>query len=125
LKGELLKTLTDSFTLSSVDKKTRMKSNSIYKTQLKPYLARGHDWMFTHTSTILDRFLEEEEKMERLSVLWKKINQLDSFDKRIFHLKYDVNFRQIRTNKRLGILMCCTEEHIRKMFLEKKESFIK
>jgi hypothetical protein len=45
--------------------------------------------------------------------MWGKINNLDSFSKRIIYLKYDFDFNKIRSNKHIGQLMCCSEENIR------------
>ena len=34
--------------------------------------------------------------------------------KRIFYLKYNIDFKPIRSNKQVATLMCCSEECIRK-----------
>ena len=40
-------------------------------------------------------------------------SKLDTFSKRVFYYKYDMNFKSIRSNKVIAELMCCSEEKIR------------
>jgi len=136
IKGELLKTLTNSYALSSIDKKIRIKSKTnfsseeliSYNENLKPNLV-GYDesWKFdkiTKNNDILSDFLKTEEKNNKIMDMWKKINKLDAFSKRIFYLKYDYEFNKIRSNKHISILMCCSEETIRKKLLESLKTIL-
>jgi hypothetical protein len=43
---------------------------------------------------------------------------LTPFLKRIFYLKYDIDFKTIRSNKNIANLMCCSEECIRKNLIK-------
>ena len=138
VKGELLKTLTNSYALSSVDKKIRIKSKAnlsseeliIYKQNLRPYLVSyNENWKFdklsnTNEDYILNNFLQSEEKTQKIVNMWNKINELDAFSKRIFYLKYDYEFNVIRSNKHIGILMCCSEETIRKKLINSLKTIL-
>jgi DNA-directed RNA polymerase sigma subunit (sigma70/sigma32) len=55
-------------------------------------------------------------KYENNYELWVKLNELDPFIKRCLHLKYSYNFEQIRTNKQVAEMMCCSSETIRKTY---------
>jgi len=37
--------------------------------------------------------------------------------KRIFYLKYSIDFKSIRSNRHVAELMCCSEEYIRKSLI--------
>jgi len=138
VKGELLKTLTNSYALSSVDKKIRIKSKAnlsseeliIYKQNLRPYLVSyNENWKFDKLSNsnedyILNNFLQSEEKTQKIVNMWNKINELDAFSKRIFYLKYDYEFNVIRSNKHISILMCCSEETIRKKLINSLKTIL-
>ena len=46
--------------------------------------------------------------------IWNVINDvLDPFSKKIFNYKYDYFFNEINSNKKIGYLMCCSEETVR------------
>ena len=127
IKGELLKTLTNSHALSGVDKKIRTKSKAklsskeliAYKQNLIPYLVSyNENWKFDKMhkpdqDNILNSVIKKEEKGEKIINMWNKVNELNSFSKRVFHLKFDEEFNKIRSNKHISILMCCSEENIR------------
>jgi DNA-directed RNA polymerase specialized sigma subunit len=127
IKGELLRTLTNSLTLSSIDKKIRIKNKSNlsqdeltkYKQNLKPLLVSyNENWKFDKMykpdqDNILNSVIKKEEKGEKNIHIWSKVNKLNSFSKRVFHLKFDEEFNKIRSNKHISILMCCSEENIR------------
>ena len=40
-------------------------------------------------------------------------SKLDTFSKRVFFYKYDIDFNSIRSNKIVAELMCCSEEKVR------------
>lgn len=127
VKGELLRTLTNSHALSGLDKKIRIKSKSTlskdelikYKQNLKPLLVSyNENWKFDkmnkqNQDNILNNVIKKEEKGEKIINMWNKVNELNSFSKRVFHLKFDEEFNKIRSNKHISILMCCSEENIR------------
>ena len=136
VKGELLKTLTNSYALSGVDKKIRIISKRsltneeliIYKQNLKPYLVSyNENWKFDKITTkkdILNDFLQCEEKTQKIVNMWNKVNELNAFSKRIFYLKYDYEFNKIRSNKHTSILMCCSEENIRKNLINSLKTIL-
>lgn len=127
VKGELLRTLTNSHALSGLDKKIRIKSKSTlskdelikYKQNLKPLLVSyNENWKFDkmnkqNQDNILNNVIKKEEKGDKIINMWNKVNELNSFSKRVFHLKFDEEFNKIRSNKHISILMCCSEENIR------------
>ena len=126
IKGELFKTLTDSFSLSPLPKNIRLKSKKNfsdkqlveYKKLLTTKLINYSDnWQFdkiynknTNTNLVLDNI----NRIEKYKNLWEKIENLKPFLKEIIYLKYDCEFNIIRSNKHISELMCCSEENIRK-----------
>lgn len=128
VKGELLRTLTNSFSFSSVDKKIRIQSKKNtsheelinYKKYLKPHMiSYDKNWKFDklikikNQDAILNDFLEREDGTQKCVSMWNKIDDLNPFCKKIFYLKYDREFNKIRSNKNISILMCCSTENIR------------
>jgi hypothetical protein len=131
VKGELLRTLTNSFAFSSIDKKIRIQSKKNkspqevinYKKYLKPHIiSYDENWKFDklikrkNQDAILNDFLDREDEMQKRASMWNKIDDLNPFCKKIFYLKYDREFNLLRSNKNISILMCCSAEHIRKNF---------
>jgi RNA polymerase sigma factor (sigma-70 family) len=120
IKGELFKTLTEYYSISNVPKKFRIQNKSNYtsyelkkyKKQLNPiFVSYPNYWQFDKykNSNNINNF----DNFEKLKRVWQIINKLDPFTKRIFYLKYDVEFNKIRSNKKLSELLCCSEENIR------------
>lgn len=121
IKSELLKTLTSHYSISPLSKTIRKKNkNNFTKEQLYKYnkllstrlIGYDNHWQF-------DSYINKEtnleliEKKENNIEIWNKINNLKPFFKKIIHLKFNVDFNKIRSNKEISILMCCTEENIR------------
>jgi len=133
IKSELLKLITSHFSSSLLPKSERIKSKNNftdielyeYKKKLQTkYISYSDNWQFDvlynpnkNNNSVLDNINKYENHIK----MWEKINNLDSFSKRIIYLKYDFDFNKIRSNKHIGELMCCSEENIRK----KLESSIK
>ena len=46
--------------------------------------------------------LDVYNKCEKYGEIWNKINELDPFVKRCIHLKYDYDFKKIRSNKHVA-----------------------
>ena len=123
IKGELFKLVTSHYYFSGVPKSIRMRSKKNYsednlleyKQKLEPILTND----FENTPN-----LNEETILDKIGVyglnleMWEKINNLDAFSKRIMYLKYDIEFNKIRSNKIIAVLMCCSEENIRKNLYE-------
>ena len=130
IKGELFKTLTNSFSLSPLPKNIRVKSkknfsdNQIikYKKLLTTKLINYSDnWQFDKIYNKKDTEIESLDKIIKIesnNEMWIKINKLDSFSKRIICLKYDYEFNIIRNNKHISELMCCSEENVRKKLVK-------
>ena len=124
VKGELFKTLTNSFSLSPLPKNIRIKSKKNfsdkqiieYKNLLTTKLINYSDnWQFDKIYNKKEiEHLDKITKIDSNNELWIKIENLDPFLKRIFYLKYDFEFNIIRSNKHISELMCCSEENIRK-----------
>lgn len=54
--------------------------------------------------------------------MWQHINEQDGFTQRVFWYKYDCDFAQIRSNKQVAELMCCSEETVRKTVQRENEN---
>ena len=65
---------------------------------------------YSKNNLILDK-IKDNEVYENI---WKQINNMNPTIKRIASLKYDYNFNIIRSNKDISILMCLSQETIRK-----------
>jgi hypothetical protein len=127
VKSELFKTLTHYYAMSSVPKHIRIKNKNnlsekeltIYNKNVDSYLINYSnsfqmDNIIDYNKNIEDTIIEKQEKYQKYVDVWKKINEIDDpFTKRIFFLKYDFDFTNVRSNKKIGILMCCSEETIR------------
>ena len=72
-------------------------------------------WTQTKIS-ILDHY----ETLEKNRYAWNLINDQEPFIKRVMHLKYDYDFKEIRSNKKVALLMCCSQEYIRRKLIEFK-----
>jgi len=69
--------------------------------------------------------LENERKGETIKNLhtddddlWNKVSQMDPFSRRLIGLKYDREFRSVRTHRVVAELMCCSEETVRLVLLK-------
>jgi DNA-directed RNA polymerase specialized sigma subunit len=131
IKGELLKTLTSHFSFSIVPKtyritnKQNFSKNELieYKNNLSPTLIGYSEyWRFDKINDNIyyneNKLLNKINSFEKYKNLWDKINSLEPFSMRTFHLKFDEEFNIIRSNKEISILMCCSEETIRKTLLK-------
>lgn len=130
IKSELLKALTEQFSLSIIPKSYRIKSKTnisndellLYKKRLSIKLIHhDNNWQFdkiyekNNKNDILDN-IHDNSELERIINI---INiSLTPFSKRVFFLKYNIDFKVIRSNRYIANLMCCSEEHIRKNLIE-------
>ena len=119
IQGELNRALTDSYSLSILPKSIRITSKKNltetekenYKKLLTVDMRSNTGYLYNNKQeTPLDIYNNYEEYSE----IWNEINELDPFMKRCIYLKYDYDFKKIRSNKRVAELMCCSEENIRK-----------
>ena len=124
IHSELYKLLCDTYSLSIVPRSYRKKSKYNlttlekvrYKKLLKTSLS-NNEYQFNNLKNIDENSndsLNKYNQLEKCRVIWSIIDTLDPFSKRIMYLKYDYLFNKERTNKYIAILMCCSEEYIRK-----------
>ena len=123
IKYELIKALTDSFSLSILPKRIRMKSkinytieeNKNYKDLLFTKVKTDCNYWKNNNIDLNDAIMNSNEYESKLREIWDYINiHYEPFLKRVIFLKYDHEFNEIRKNKIVGELMCCSEEWIRK-----------
>ena len=118
---ELKQALTDSYSLSILPKKMRVSSKeNMTEIEKENYKKLLHIETRSNPSFLYNNKQETPidiyNKHENYYQIWSKINELEPFTKRCFHLKYNYDFEQIRTNKEIANLMCCSHETIRKTF---------
>lgn len=131
INHELYKIITEKYSSSVIPKSKRIKNknlftkeeiiqyNKLLNTKLINYdnLQFNNIYNKNNKNSQIDKIILNEEREN----LWSKINSLEPFSRRIIHLKYDVDFNNIRTIKEIAKLMMCSEEYIRiKMFYIKK-----
>jgi DNA-directed RNA polymerase sigma subunit (sigma70/sigma32) len=124
VNSELLKTITETYSLSILPKSFRRKSkanisiedsikyNNFLNTELScQYKKWKLDLMFVSDEDVLGKIIKKNEEEEKI----KKITEnLSSFSKRVLYLKYNYNDNLILSNKSVSELMCCSEETVRK-----------
>jgi RNA polymerase sigma factor (sigma-70 family) len=131
IKSELLKCITDSYSLSSLPKKERCKNKSTLSTselirfkqllnvklsgQYKPY---QFDLLFHRKEDMLTKINEKYEEIEEIRYL---TDRLSPFSKRVLYLKYFFHENKVLSNKYISTLMCCSEEQIRVQFKNIRE----
>ena len=129
IKSELLKTITEKFNLSPVPKSIRKKGKeqmstiekNTYKKNLEPKLiSYDNYWQFDkiYKNNIVNNEHNNIIEKEYYTNIWQVINNLEPYDKKIFHYKYDFYLNKIRSNKNISELMCCSEEAIRKRLIK-------
>ena len=130
IKGELFKLVTSHYYFSGIPKSIRMRSKKNYsednlleyKKKLQPILINDFENIHNlNQETIFDKVNADETKMG----IWENIYNLEPFSKRIMYLKYDIEFNKIRSNKIIAVLMCCSEENVRKTLYETLQKLIK
>ena len=118
---ELKQALTDSYSLSILPKKMRVSSKAnMTEIEKEDYKKMLHIETRSNPSFLYDNKqqtpIDVYNKYESNYELWVKLNELDPFIKRCLHLKYSYDFKQIRTNKQVAEMMCCSSETIRKTY---------
>lgn len=140
IQWELYKCLTDFHDITIIPKSIRRKNKSNftwierrkYNKRLKTsYVSNVDFWRFDKIqSKLLENsniYQEDKFFLERSFELWFIINQyFDSCifakkNKRIFLLKYDFEFKVIRSNANISHLMGCSEEYIRLILQKMKK----
>ena len=123
VNSELKKALTDSYSLSILPKSIRIATKKnlteIEKEQYKNLLT-----VETRSNVVYLYNNKQEtpvdvyDKYKKYGEIWNKINELDPFIKRCMYLKYDYDFKEIRSSKQVAELMCCSEETIRTQLIK-------
>ena len=70
--------------------------------------------IYLNTRDYLRSKLQPEPSDYHYSRKWKIINTFSPFVRRCFYYRFDFYFNTIRTNKNVGVLMCCSEELVRR-----------
>lgn len=122
ISGQLYKGLTKLQPITNIPKSIRSnKKNDLktnynlhYKKILNTLFVSYDDyWMFEKRQDLsynVNPFIRDNYFYE----IWNVINDvLDPFSKKIFNYKYDYFFNEINSNKKIGYLMCCSEETVR------------
>lgn len=133
VNSELLKIITEKYSLSILPKSYRKKNknnisysefiqySNLLNVQLSSeYEKREVDLIFYKDEDILSKInkkYEENEKLQNLN------NILTPFCKRILYLKYEFDPNKIMSNAHISKLMCCSEEQIRLKLQEIKNKF--
>lgn len=128
VNSELLKLLTETYSLSNVPKKYRSKSKVFFsENELNKYqFLLEKNLACQYKNWEIDSLFVKNNKNEESNKIIQKytdINELklvmDNISpeaKTIFNLKYDYNGNKIRSNKNIAQLLGCSEETIRKNF---------
>lgn len=118
VNSELKKALTDSYSLSILPKSIRIatkkdlteKEKEDYKKLLTVETRSNVIYLYNNKQeTPVDVY----NKYNKYDEIWNRINEFDPFIKRCMYLKYDYDFKEIRSSKQVAKLMCCSEETIR------------
>jgi RNA polymerase sigma factor (sigma-70 family) len=131
IKSELLKILTSHFSLSTLSKSYRTKSKInmsnddiiLYKKLLNTKIIYSNDiWQLEkmhYNNNYNNNILNNINNNFKLEEIINIINSsLTPFLKRIFYLKYSIDFKPVRSNRHVAELMCCSEEYIRKSLIK-------
>lgn len=128
VKSELLKTLTQSYSMNTISKYERSKSkNETNRLDISNnnFIFASHDeeWKYSRQK-YTDENLDKVCYFDKMREVWEKIYKYDAFTVRIFALKYDNEFNTIRTNKVISLLMCCSEEYVRRILMRTKKQIL-
>jgi len=129
---ELLKVLTDKYSLSILPKnyrrknKTKFSKEELYKYKLLLNTKFGCYYEFWQLDSIFvnnnedvsDRIIKKYDDINKLNLL---VSNLSPFSKRILFLKYNNDNNTNFSNKKISELMCCSEETIRKELIKIKQ----
>ena len=118
---ELNNGLSDAFSLSILPRNIRKQSKKNYTTEeINSYNNLFEVDMrsnINHWNNKIDNsksIISKMDSIEKYKIIWDNINNLDPDIKYIMHLKYEYEFNEIRTNKDISRLLCCSYETIRK-----------
>lgn len=122
IKGELLKCMTDYFTITSVPKTERRKKvtklEKYHNLKLITTYVKSHEEFKYETFRKLT--VNTMESKFTYQKIWNEIKeelQNDPFTWRCMILKYDFEFNKIRSNLEISKYMVCSEEFVRKKLI--------
>lgn len=131
INGELFKGLTDLQPLTNLPKSCRRSSlwiknnRKIFEIKTNPVLIQN-DWqmdkLVNNNSGEDNSTINYYDKIDKYEKIWSKINNLESFTKQIYHLKYDYTFTKIRSNAKISHLLGCSEEYVRSKISKSKDT---
>jgi RNA polymerase sigma factor (sigma-70 family) len=117
IHSELINGLTELHPISSITKYERKKGYGQNKKYIKNTQWVGeNEWIYDKIikDKINENYPQNDLFVKHLYMsLWLKINEFDSFQKRITLLKYNFFFEKIKSNKEVAELMGCSEEWVR------------
>jgi DNA-directed RNA polymerase sigma subunit (sigma70/sigma32) len=134
INSELLKLLTDKYSLCNIPKKERMKNKvnvpqiDLFKYNNLLNIKLSHDYdvkhlelIFKKEDDILGKIHKKYVEKEKMNIL---LNNITLFEKRIIYLKYNLYSNKVISNKKIAELMCCSEETIRNKLILIKNTLI-
>jgi hypothetical protein len=128
VKSELFKTLTESYSMNTISKYERRKSknetNRVDISNNDFVFASHEEWKYDSITKYTNENLERVSYFDKMREIWEIIYKYDAFTVRIFSLKYDNEFNTLRTNKVISLLMCCSEEYVRKILSRTKKQIL-
>jgi len=123
IQGELLKAMTNLHPITSISKVNRRKGYRERQAEIEVNTKKSRVQLLGKNDWILDKINKDKIKENEpyclaletfyYENLWEKINNLSSFQKRIFYYKYNFFFEKIRSNKEISKIMSCSEEWVR------------
>ena len=119
---ELKNAISDAYSLSILPRHIRKKSKKNYtQEQMEEYVKLMEVDLRTNINHWKEKNVETESSIfskiktqERQKKIWDFINKLEPSIARYANLKYNYEFKEIRSNKEISQLMCCTMETVRK-----------
>ena len=133
INGELYRGLTELYPLSSISKSKRRnikgckdENNKLVRLFTK-FISYENNWIFDkyygkyNYEECYNNSLQKIIYMEDNNNLFQFVNNnLDTFSKRVFYYKYDIDYNILRSTKEISILMCCSEEKVRQTTIQIK-----
>jgi RNA polymerase sigma factor (sigma-70 family) len=124
INGALYDALTEHNQISVLTKNERRRKNggNIRKEdfQGRKAVSHGSEYFNVRVNFYLNKRdylaskIWKEESEEEYQKKWAIVNTFPLFVRRCFHYKFDFYFNRLRTNRRVGELMCCSEELVRR-----------
>ena len=118
VNGQLYVGLTQLQSITNIPKQIRKQkekpNRQIYKKKLNTQFVGYDDYWIFDKANVKDE--NEENIISDISIpeFWNQINTIPAFTRRVVHYKYNYYLEKIRSNREISILMCCSEETVRK-----------